>query len=223
MTIASGQPSPEFVMHIVSRTRSVALSLASFVLSSAALIPATSSVALAQSSSSEPRRALIALEADAIAYALPGYSGMINVSLANGFQIALGTGRYEVPTFLLEGEKHYDAAHWKATSTSVQVLRTTYRFNGPMKSGLAIGGVILNQNWRLRGEKLNGETKFRPLSAGLTAGYYIHVTKHFYIYPTTAFTYNSVVSGTPELQGVPYKIAKFGPNASLHVGWEIAR
>jgi hypothetical protein len=55
---------------------------------------------------------------------------------------------------------------------------------------------------------------------GLTAGYYAHVGKHFYVYPTAAFTYNKVVSGQATLQGVSYKVARFGPNASLHVGWE---
>lgn len=200
------------------RTISFAVSLAAFTCSAFTI----SSSAFAQSSSSD-RKGSIAVEADALAYGLPGYSGILSVSLANGFQVALGTGRYEVPGFLLKGDDNYNTAKWKATSTSVQVLRATYRFSGPMTSGLALGGVILNQNWRLRGEKLAGETKFRPLSAGVTAGYYVHVTKHFYIYPTTAFTYNSVVSGTPELQGVPYKVAKFGPNASLHVGWEWAR
>ena len=109
---------------------------------------------------------------------------------------------------------------WKARSTSVQVLRATYRLNGPMKNGLAIGAVVLNQNWHLQSEASGGDTRFRPVSAGITAGYYLHFGKHFYMYPTTAFTYNSVVSGKASVQGTPYKVAKFGPNASLHAGWE---
>jgi hypothetical protein len=165
-------------------------------------------------------KASIAFEADALAYALPGYSGVVNLSLRNGFQIAFGSGRYEVPGFLLEGDANYDAAKWKATSTSVQVLRAGYRFRGPMKDGLAIGGILLNQNWRLRAERLAGETTFRPLSVGITTGYYFHVGKHFYLYPTFAYTYNTVVSGSTSLQGVNYKVAKFGPNGSLHIGWE---
>jgi hypothetical protein len=39
----------------------------------------------------------VAFEADALAYAVSGYSGILRVSLANGLNIALGAGRYEVP------------------------------------------------------------------------------------------------------------------------------
>lgn len=168
----------------------------------------------------ETPKASIAVEADALAYGLPGYSGIVNVTLRNGLQFAFGSGRYEVPGFLLQGDDNYDAVHWKATSTSVQVARMTYRFKGPMKSGPALGVVFMNQNWRLRAEKLAGETKFRPMSAGITGGYYFHVGKHFYIYPTGAFTRNWVHSGNTSLQGTSYTVAKWGPNASLHVGWE---
>jgi hypothetical protein len=165
-------------------------------------------------------KASIAVEGDALAYALPGYSGVVNLTLRNGLQVAFGQGRYEVPGFLLKGDDSYDAVHWKATSTSVQVLRMTYRFNGPMKNGPAVGAIFMNQSWRLRAEKLSGETKFRPLSAGLTGGYYFHVGKHFYLYPTAAFTRNWVHSGSTSLQGTNYDVAKWGPNASLHIGWE---
>jgi hypothetical protein len=179
----------------------------------------TAGSAFAQGASQEARPS-IAVEADALAYGLPGYSGILSVSLPNGFQVAFGAGRYEVPGFLLQGDANYDTVKWKATSTSIQVLRMTYRVRGPMKSGPAVGAVVLNQHWRLRAERLSGETKFRPLSVGLTAGYYAHVGKHFYVYPTAAFTYNKVVSGQATLQGVSYTVARFGPNASLHVGWE---
>lgn len=177
--------------------------------------------AVARSQDSKPvKRASIALESDVIAYGIKGYSGIVSVSLANGLQFAAGTGRYDVPSFLLEGDANFEMAKWKATSTSVQVARVTYRLNGPMKSGLAIGGVVLNQNWRLKSETMNAETKFRPVSVGVTAGYYIHLTKHLYLYPTTAFTYNRVASGTPSVNGVAYKVNKFAPNGSLHAGWE---
>jgi hypothetical protein len=184
-----------------------------------ALLLAFALVARAQTEPEAPK-ASIAIEADALAYALPGYSGIVNLSLRNGFQVAFGSGRYDVPGFLLSGDGNYDAAKWKATSTSVQVLRVGYRFNGPMKDGFAVGGILLNQNWRLRAERLAGETTFRPLSVGVTTGYYFHIGKHFYLYPTLAYTYNTVVSGSTSLQGVNYKVAKFSPNASLHVGWE---
>lgn len=171
----------------------------------------------------EPARPSIALEADVLAYGISGYSGIVSVSFANGLQMAAGTGRYEVPGFLLEADDNYEAARWKATSTSVQVFRATYRFRGPMKSGPAVGGVVLNQNWRLRSETLGGETKFRPLSVGVTAGYYIHVGKHLYVYPTTAFTWNRVVSGSTSINGVGYTVERLSPNASLHMGWEWGR
>ena len=54
----------------------------------------------------------------------------------------------------------------------------------------------------------------------MTGGYYFCLGKRFYIYPAAAFTRNSVHSGTTTLQGVPYTVEKFGPNASLHVGWD---
>lgn len=169
--------------------------------------------------SGSTRRPSIAIEADVIAYGIKGYSGIVNLSLPNGLQFAIGSGRYDVPTFMLEGDANYEQAKWKATSTSITVARVTYRLNGPMKSGLALGGVVLNQNWRLKSETLGAETKFRPLSVGVTAGYYIHLTKHLYLYPTTAFTYNTVASGTPAVQGVSYKVSKWAPNGSLHAGW----
>jgi len=162
----------------------------------------------------------VAVEADVLAYGLPGYSGILNLSFANGFQVAAGTGRYEVPSFLLKGDDNYDAVQWKATSTSIQVVRVTYRFRGPMTSGPALGAVVLNQNWRLRADRLSGESRFRPLSVGLTGGYYVYVWKRLYLYPTFAYTHNNVYSGEASLQGVPYTVEKWGPNASLHAGWD---
>jgi hypothetical protein len=92
-----------------------------------------------------------------------------------------------------------------------------------MKSGPALGGVVLNQNWRLQSAPLNGETTFRELSAGVTGGYYVHIGKHFYVYPTAAYTHNNVYSGETSIKGTSYKTDKFSPNASLHVGWEFGR
>lgn len=164
--------------------------------------------------------ASIAAEADAISFFIGGYSGIVNLSLANGFQAALGAAGYDVPGFLLEGDANYDAAKWKATSTSVQVLRMGYRFNGPMKNGPALAAVVLNQNWRLHSEPLGGSTRFRPVSMGLSGGYYFHIGEHFYLDPTAALTFNRVHSGETSVGGTNYKVEKFGPNASLHAGWE---
>jgi hypothetical protein len=80
--------------------------------------------------------------------------------------------------------------------------------------------VVLNQNWHLRSETSRGETTFRPVSVGLSGGYYMHIGEHFYLYPTVAYTYNAVVSGTASVSGMKYNVASFAPNGSLHAGWE---
>ena len=176
---------------------------------------------LAAAQSAQPARgASIAVEADAISFFIGGYSGIVNLSLGNGFQVALGTGRYDVPTFLLEGDPNYDTAQWEATVTSVQVLRMGYRFKGPMKNGPVLAAIALNQNWQMQAPPLGGETQFRTISVGLSGGYYFHIGKHFYVYPTAAFTYNTVTSGSTSVSGTSYKVDKFGPNGSVHVGWE---
>jgi hypothetical protein len=205
---------------LASRLRSVALSFALLVSPMVSL--SSSLAAQAAPEKSGAPRASVALEADVLAYGINGYSGVLNVSLRNGLQVAFGSGRYDVPTFLVKGDANYDLAQWKATSTSVQVLRATWRVNGPMRNGPAVGAIILNQQWRMASKPLRGETTFRPVSAGLTGGYYHHLGKHFYIYPTAAFTYNRVVSGRAEINGTRYKVSKFGPNGSLHMGWERA-
>lgn len=165
-------------------------------------------------------RGSVAAEADAISYFIGGYSGIVNLSLDNGFQIAFGSGRYDVPSFLLKGDANYDVAQWKATSTSVQVLRVGYRFNGPMKNGPVLAAVVLNQDWHLRSGTSGGETTFRPVSVGLSGGYYLHIGEHFYLYPTMAYTYNTVASGTASVGGKKYNVSRFAPNGSLHAGWE---
>ncbi len=170
-----------------------------------------------------PRQASIATEADVLAYGLPGYSGIISATLRNNLQVAFGVGRYEVPSFLVSGDANYDAAQWKATVTSLQVARATYRFRGAMRSGPAVGAVMLSQNFRLRSDRLGGETRFRPLSVGVTAGYYVHIGPNFYVYPTAAFTYNRVISGSTAINGTHYEVERMSPNASLHAGWEWGR
>ena len=164
----------------------------------------------------------LAAEADVLAYGISGYSGIFSVTLPNKLQLAFGVGRYDAPSFLVSGDANYDAAQWEATVTSLQVARATYRFRGAMKSGPALGAVMLNQNWRLRSEPLGGETRFRTFSVGVTGGYYIHIGTHFYLYPTAAFTYNGV-SGSTSVHGTSYEVERFSPNASLHAGWEWGR
>ena len=79
---------------------------------------------------------------------------------------------------------------------------------------------MLNQNWTLRSQTLGGESRFKQINAGVTGGYYLHLGKHLYLYPTAAFTFNDVYSGSTSVRGTSYKVAKFAPNASLHMGWE---
>jgi hypothetical protein len=166
--------------------------------------------------------ASLAVEADVLAYGLSGYSGIFSVTLPSKLQVAFGVGRYDPPSFLLSGDANYDRAQWEATVTSIQVARATYRFRGAMKSGPALGAIVLNQNWTLSSEPLAGETRFRTLSVGVTGGYYIHLGSHFYLYPTAAFTYNGV-SGSTSIKGTSYEVERFSPNASLHAGWEWGR
>lgn len=178
---------------------------------------------LAARASGQAPSASIAAEADAIAYGLSGFSGIISVTLPGKLQFAIGAGRYEVPRLLLKADEHDDVAGWKATATSIQVARITYRFNGAMRNGPAVGAIVLNQRWKLRSAALGGETRFRPLSVGATAGYYVHVGKHFYVYPTAALTYNRVISGSTSVQETNYHVDRLAPNGSVHVGWEWSR
>lgn len=184
----------------------------------AAVSPSRAQTPPSAGATSEPRVS-IAFETDILSYFFSGYSAMANVSWPNKLQAAFGIGRYDVPGFLVESDPKYDVAKWEATVTDVQAFRTTYRFNGPRRSGPAVGGVILSQNWRLRSAPLGGQTTFRELSAGVTGGYYIHVGPRFYVYPTAAFTFNDVYSGSTSIAGTRFKTETFSPNASLHLGW----
>ena len=58
--------------------------------------------------------------------------------------LALGTGRFEVPGFLLEGQDSFDAAGWKATSESIQVLRVGYRFGQANANGVVLDAIVIN-------------------------------------------------------------------------------
>jgi hypothetical protein len=166
--------------------------------------------------------ASLAAESDVLSYGISGYSGIFSVTLPSKLQVAFGVGAYDAPSFVVNGDAHYDQAQWEARVTSLQLARATYRFRGAMKSGPAVGAVMLNQNWRLRSGPLGGETTFRTLSVGVTGGYYVHIGSHFYLYPTAAFTYNTV-SGSTSINGTSYEVERVSPNASLHAGWEWGR
>ena len=177
-----------------------------------ALLLATSTGARAQS---------VAIEADALAYPLSGYSAILRISHENGFSYALGTGRYALPTFLVKGQSTYDEAGWEATSEAIQVLRVGYRFFGPRQDGPAVDVIVLNQVWRLDAPKLDATAHFKTIGVGLSGGYYFHIGEHFYVYPTVAMTYESVYSGTAAVEGRAYDVSPLGLNGSLHIGWEL--
>jgi hypothetical protein len=176
------------------------------------------SASVGPASAQAPRVSSVAFEADALAYAVSGYSGILRVSLANGLNIALGAGRYEVPGFIVEGQDNFEEAGWKATSESIQVLRIGYRFRQAMKNGPVLDAIAINQRWKLVAERVGDETKFSPLGVGLSGGYYFHIGRHFYFYPTASLTYNGVYSGATTVGGFDYRVPKVQPNGSLHVG-----
>lgn len=60
--------------------------------------------------------------------------------------------------------------------------------------------------------------KAKAASAKSRRGYYVHLGEHVYLYPTAAFTYNRVISGSTSVRGTNYHVEKLAPNASLHAG-----
>lgn len=172
--------------------------------------------ALAQSSEGPS----LAVEADALAFGLGGYSGIFRVSLGSGLNVALGAGRYNVPGFILEGQETFDQAQWEATATSIQVLRVGYRFGAPMSDSAVVDAIVINQRWELESPSLGAKTTFRPFGVGVSGGYYWHLGRHFYIYPTASVTWNTVYGGEAAVNGVPYEVATWQFSGSVHVGWE---
>lgn len=180
------------------------------------------SVSLALLTLSVPASAQsVALEADALAYPLGGYSAALRITHDNGFSYALGTGRYSLPAFLLKGQSTYGETGWKATSESIQVLRGGYRFFGPRVDGPAVDAILLNQLWHLEAPRLGADTHFKTLGAGVAAGYYFHLGSHFYAYPNAALTYDAVYSGSASVLGREYEVPPVGVNGSIHLGWEL--
>jgi hypothetical protein len=162
----------------------------------------------------------VALEADALAYPLGGYSAAIRITQENGFSYALGTGRYTLPSFIVKGQATYDAAGWSATSEAIQVLRVGYRLRGPHQDGPAADVIVLNQLWKLTAERLGASTHFKSLGVGVAGGYYFHIGSHFYLYPNGAVTYERVYSGDPQVSGLDYEVSPLGLTGSVHLGWE---
>ena len=163
----------------------------------------------------------VALETDALAYPLSGYSAILRITHDSGLSYALGTGRYSLPTFLVKGQSSYGEAGWEATSESIQVARIGYRFFGPRKDGPGVDAIVLNQLWRLDAPRLHETTHFKTIGVGVSGGYYFHVGRHFYAYPNAALTYDAVYSGRTSVQGRDYSVSPVGIAGSLHLGWEL--
>lgn len=164
-----------------------------------------------------------ALEADAAAYALSGYSGIARYTFDRGFDVALGGGRFDLPGFVVETQENFDAMQWKAEVSGIQVFRSGYRFHGAHRNGPAIGVIVMNQAWEVESRTLRAGTSFKVLSAGLTLGYYQHFGSRFYLYPTMGLTSDSVYDGEHTVLGNEYKVAPLGVNGSVHMGWEFGR
>jgi hypothetical protein len=162
----------------------------------------------------------VAVESDAAAYALGGYSVIVRATHDTGIDFAVGAGRYTLPTLFVKGQSTYDEAGWKATSESIQVLRVGYRFLGPRVDGPSLDLIVLNQLWSLEAEKLQAQSRFKTLGVGLSAGYWLHLGGHLYAYPTVSLTHDRVYSGEATVKGYAYRVPAVGFAGSLHLGWE---
>lgn len=162
----------------------------------------------------------VALEGDGIAYGLGGYSGILQVAAPNGFEVALGSGRYTLPEFVTKTQDTYNEAGWDATSESIQVFRMGYRFAPPLANGFALHAIALHQRFRISSEKLAGVSRFKQLGLGVSGGYYLHLGAGDYVYPVVSLTYDRVYQGSNAVQGRSYRVPSLGVSESVHVGWE---
>jgi hypothetical protein len=174
----------------------------------------------AQSSQEPPGQRSIAIEADALSYGLDGFSGIARWSLRNGLNVALGAGQYDVPDFVVEAQDNFELAQWQATADSIQVLRIGYRFAPPLRNGAVVDGIVIDQRFDVTADRFGERTEFETRGIGISGGYYFHVGKHLYLYPTGSITRNDVRSGSNFVRGLEYDVPKTQLNLSLHVGWE---
>ncbi len=167
-----------------------------------------------------PAQWSVALEGDGIAYGLGGYSGIIRVAAPNRFEVALGSGRYNLPEFVTKTQDTFDEARWDVTSESIQVFRAGYRFAPPLANGFALHAIAMHQRFRISSAKLAGVSRFKQLGLGVSGGYYLHLVAGVYVYPVVSVTYDRVYNGTNAVQGRRYRVPSLGVSESLHVGWE---
>ena len=163
----------------------------------------------------------LSVEGDALAYALNGYSAILRKNFDNGLDIALGGGRFDMPKFVLESEQsNYSAQKWEAKCKSIIVFRIGYRWSQAYEDGFSTHLIAMNQNWNVKSGTQNSQTDFTTLNIGLSAGYTYHIGHNFYLYPTAAYTLNSVSEGKTQVGGVKYDVKTSGINGSLHAGFE---
>jgi hypothetical protein len=162
-----------------------------------------------------------ALEADALSFFLKGHSTIIRHTWDNGFEAAIGAGKFTLPSSIVEGEQNdYDEAEWEAESTSIQVARLGYRFGKAYSNGWAFHLIAMNQRWHVESEPLNLSTRYTVLATGLSAGYYIHLSKSFYLYPVVSVTSNNIYQGDNKIGGRSYDVPAASWSGSLHAGFE---
>lgn len=162
-----------------------------------------------------------ALEADALSFFLNGHSTIVRHAWDSGFEVALGAGKFTLPSTIVEGEQNdYDQAKWKAESESIQVARVGYRFGKSYGNGWAFHLIAMNQRWHVESKKLNLSSRYSVLATGLEAGYYYHLSKSFYIYPVASVTQNDIYKGDNKIGGRTYDVPAASWSGSIHVGFE---
>lgn len=178
-------------------------------------------LALALTSSIPAFAGTWALEADALSFFLNGHSTIIRHTWDNGFEAALGAGKFTLPSSIVEGEQNdYDTAKWKAESESIQVARLGYRFGKAYGNGWAFHLIAMNQRWHVESKPLDLSTRYSLLATGLSVGYYYHLSKSFYLYPIASVTQNNIYQGDAKVGGRSYDVPAASWSGSLHAGFE---
>lgn len=169
----------------------------------------------------EAKAGSVAVEADALAYALKGHSFILRKTFDSGFDVALGTGKFTLPDFFIDmTQDNHDEMKWKARNDSIHVLRAGYRFSKPNEDGFSAHLIAMKQKWSITSDALHENSDFTVMSYGASVGYTYHIGKHFYLYPTIAYVGNSVTNGSNKIQGEKFNVPDSDFAESLHVGYE---
>jgi hypothetical protein len=162
-----------------------------------------------------------AIEADALSFFLNGHSTILRHTWDNGFEAALGAGKFTLPSTIVEGEQNdYDQLKWEAESESIQVARIGYRFGKSYTNGWAFHLIAMNQRWHVKSKTVSEGTRYSLLATGISTGYYFHLTKSLYFYPVVSVTQNNIYKGDTDVGGKSYDVPDASWSGSLHVGFE---